>query len=109
MATHGCAEAHHRCNAGLSAEGSERVPALITNSPGMVVTALYSAEPQVLQKNRLTGSLLLPLLEKLLRLRPATSKPSAGTSTLTEKALPDCFWQSLQWQTAVISGAAGVE
>jgi hypothetical protein len=33
-------------------------------------------------------------------------KPLAGISALKENALEDIFWQPLQWQAMVITGAA---
>jgi hypothetical protein len=37
---------------------------------------------------------------------PCIDTAASGTATTTLNAVPDCFWQVLQWQTAEKIGSA---
>jgi len=37
-----------------------------------------------------------------------TAKPSLGAITVVEKALPDIFWQPVQWHAIVIIGGLAI-
>src|SRR4051812_20403232 len=90
---------------GFSLLVSSSVPAFTNAKSGIASTKVVIGEPHSEQKLRWTGRPLSPLSRKSLN-GPLTLRTVLGTATITENAVPACFWQFLQWQMAVITGSA---
>jgi hypothetical protein len=74
----------------------------------MTATSEVIGEPHSGQKFRSTGWPLSPVSWKVLS-RPWIDSDDLGTPMTTEKAVPACFWQLRQWQTATSAGSALAE
>src|ERR1700722_14617265 len=83
---------------------SSSVPALMKVRPGITSTSEIIGEPHSEQKRRCTGFPLSPVSSKVL-MGPVIEKDAAGTATTTAENVPACFWQFLQWHTAVKTGS----
>src|SRR5262245_451643 len=73
-------------------------------TPGIASTSEIIGEPHSGQKRRCTGFPLSPLSSNVL-MGPVMARAAAGTATTTEENVPACFWQFLQWHTAVKTGS----
>src|ERR1044071_9548589 len=89
---------------GFSHFVSSSVPALMRASPGITSTSVMIGEPHSEQNRRCTGFPLSPVSSKVL-MGPVMERAAAGTATTTEENVPTCFWQFLQWHTAVKTGS----
>src|SRR5829696_2523209 len=90
---------------GLTHFVSSSVPDLMKTMPGIASTSEIIGEPHSGQKRRCTGCPLSPVSSKVL-IGPVIERAAAGTATTTEENVPACFWQFLQWHTAVKTGSA---
>jgi hypothetical protein len=81
---------------------------LINDIPGHVPTVEVIGDPQSAQKFLWTR---FPLSPKSLNVfgQPLIEIVSVGTPIMIEKDDPDCFWQFVQWHTAVRNGSASPE
>jgi hypothetical protein len=65
-------------------------------------------DPHSGQKRRCKVLPLSPLSSNVFS-APCTDNAGFGTASTTRNAVPDAFWQFLQWQTPTNAGSASAE
>src|SRR6266702_4383760 len=107
IVTYGWAERAHISSVGSSQDGSLSVPALMIARSAGASGSVTIGEQQAVQNRRAADTpVSSPTVVNEPRASPWIARTSRGTPTTTEKAVPVCRWQLVQWQRAVKSGSA---